>query len=116
MARTSDVRSYTVKHAVIDHATSGDNTLVAAVAGCKIRVLSYTLVASNAVTVRFESAASGTALTGQMSLGANGGVVNAFNEGGCFADCGTNELLNLELGGNISVDGHLSYTLIAAVV
>jgi hypothetical protein len=101
-----------ILHAVIDHAASGDNTLVAAVAGKKIRVISYTLVAAGAVTVRFESGASGTALTGQMSLAANGGVVHGYNPGGCFADCGVNTLLNLELGGAVSVDGHLSYQLI----
>ena len=99
-------------HAVIDHASSGDNTIVAAVAGKKIRVISYVIVAAGAVTVRFESGASGTALTGQMSLAANGGVVSGYDPGGCFDDCATNTLLNLELGGAVSVDGHLSYQLI----
>lgn len=97
-----------VKYAVIDHATSGDNTLVAAVTGKKIRVLSYVLVASGAVTVRFESGASGTALTGQMSLAANGGISAPFNENGYF-ETAAGVLLNLELGGAVSVDGHLSY-------
>jgi hypothetical protein len=103
-----------ILHAVIDNASSGDNTIVAAVAGKRIRVISYTIVAAGAVTVRFESGASGTALTGQMSLAANGGVANAYNPGGVFADCGVNTLLNLELGGAVSVDGHLSYQLIDA--
>lgn len=101
-------------HAVIDHAASGDNTIVAAVAGKKIRVIAYTIVAAGAVTVRFEDGASGTALTGQMSLAANGGVVNSYNPGGCFADCSVNTLLNLELGGAVSADGHLTYQLIDA--
>ena len=97
------------KHAVIDHATSGNNTIVAAVAGKKILVTGYTLVAAGAVTVRFESGADGTALTGQMSFAANGGAVNAYNPGGVFAPTATNTLLNLELSGAVSVDGHLTY-------
>lgn len=102
-------------HAVIDHATSGDNTIVAAPgAGKKIRVIGFFLVAGGAVTARFESGASGTALTGQMSLAANGGVVSAYNPGGCFADCAANTLLNLELGGAVSVDGALTYQVVDA--
>lgn len=108
MAATREAHKYEIKYAVIDHAGSGDNTLVAAVTGKRIRVLSYALVAAAAVTVRFESGASGTALTGQMSLAANGGVSAAFNEGGWFQTA-AGSLLNLELGGAVSVDGHLSY-------
>jgi hypothetical protein len=109
MAMKSQVQYADIKHAVIDHAASGDNTIVAAVTGKKIRVISYTIVAAGAVTARFESGASGTALTGQMSLAANGGVINGYNPGGCFADTAAGTLLNLELGGAVSVDGHLSY-------
>ena len=101
-----------VLHAVIDHAASGDNTIVAAVAAKRILVVAYTIVAAGAVTVRWESGASGTALTGQMSLAANGGVSTGEAMGGQFAPCATNTLLNLELGGAVSVDGHVSYVLI----
>src|SRR5687768_18608148 len=61
------------KYAIIDVASSGNNTIVAAVPGKQIRVTSVTIIASAAVTIRFESAADGTALTGQMQLAANGG-------------------------------------------
>lgn len=97
-----------VKYAVIDAATSGDNTLVAAVAGKRIRVLSLYLVAAGAVTARFESAAGGTALTGQSSLAANGVLSLPYNPTGWFQTV-AGELLNLELGGAVSVDGALSY-------
>lgn len=101
-----------VKYAVIDHATSGDNTLLAAQGpGKKIRVLSVFLVASGAVNVRFESAASGTALTGQMNCAANGGFVLPYNEFGWFETL-ANELLNLELSGATSVDGGFSYVVV----
>jgi len=97
-----------VKFAKIDAATSGDNTLVAAVAGKKIRVISLLLVSSGTVNVRFESGASGTALTGQMNLIANTGFSMNWNPGGWF-ETAAGELLNLELSGATSVDGNLSY-------
>lgn len=98
----------TPKFAAIDAATSGDNTLVAAVASKKIRVMSLFLVAAGAVTARFESGAGGTALTGQMNLAANGGFVLPFNPVGWF-ETASNTLLNLELSGAVSVDGSLTY-------
>lgn len=107
-ALLNDTTALTPKFAVIDAATSGDNTLIAAVTSKKIRVLSAFLVASAAVTVRFESGASGTALTGQMNLAANGGFALPFNPL-CWFETGSNTLLNLELSGAISVDGCLTY-------
>lgn len=110
---TVSQQPYQVKYAVIDHASSGDNTLVAAVTGKKIRVLAYTLIASGAVTVRFESGASGTALSGQMSLASNGGVSAGYLPDGHF-ETAAGALLNLELGGAVSVDGHLTYVEVPA--
>lgn len=98
----------TPKFAAIDAASSGDNTIVAAVTSKKIRVLSVFLVAAAAVTVRFESGASGTALTGQMQLAANGGFVLPFSPVGHF-ESASGVLLNLELSGAISVDGSICY-------
>lgn len=101
------------KYAVIDHAGSGDNTIVAAVASTKIRVTSLFLVASAAVTVRFESAAGGTALTGGMQLAANGVLSLPYNPEGWFETV-AGELLNLELSGATSVDGGLTYNEVTA--
>jgi hypothetical protein len=101
-----------VKRAVIDFAGSGNNTLVAAVTAKKIRVLSVTLVVAGAVTVRFESGAGGTALTGQMSLAANGGFDAPFNPHGHFQTA-AGELLNLELSDAVSADGWLTYVEVA---
>jgi len=98
----------TVKRAIIDAATSGDNTIVAAVTNKKIRVLSLFLVSAGTVNVRFESGASGTALTGQMNLIANTGFVLPHNPHGWFQS-GESALLNLELSAAISVDGALTY-------
>lgn len=98
----------TPKYAIIDAATSGDNTLVAAVTSKKIRVLSLFLVSAGTVNARFESGAGGTALSGQMNLIANTGFVLPFNPAGWF-ETASNTLLNLELSGAISVDGSLVY-------
>ena len=97
-----------LKRAVIDVASNGDNTIVAAVTGKKIRVYQIVLVAANTVTVRFESGASGTALTGQMSLTTNSGFASGWSPVGHF-DTAEGALLNLELSGAVSVDGWLIY-------
>jgi len=98
-----------VQYAVIDDASSGDNTLVAAAgAGIKIRVLSLFMVAGGDVDARFESGAGGTALTGQMDLTANSGFTLPYNPAGWF-ETADNALLNLELSAAVSVDGCLTY-------
>lgn len=99
---------YPIKYAIIDAALLGDNTLVAAVAGKKIRVICLYYMAAGTVNTRFESGASGTALTGQHQHTAQTGVVLPFNEGGWF-ETASGALLNLELSAAISVDGALSY-------
>jgi hypothetical protein len=109
---TPVLQNTAVKYAVIDAATSGDNTIVAAQGpGKKIRVLSYVLVSAGTVTARFESAAGGTALTGQMTTAVNSVIPAGYNPFGHF-ETAANELLNLELSGAVSVDGHLAYVVI----
>lgn len=98
----------TPKFAVIDGATSGDNTLVAAVTAKKVRVLALFLVAAGTVNVRFESGAGGTALTGQMNLIANTGFSLPYNPVGWF-ETASNTLLNMELSAAVSCDGCLTY-------
>lgn len=101
-----------VQRAAIAATTAGDNTLVAAVAGKQIRVLSLVLVASGgANTVRLESAAGGTALTGAMDLAADGQLLLPYNPAG-WCDTVAAELLNLELSAGTAVAGLLTYTLI----
>ena len=98
-----------VKRAAIDAATSGNNTLVAAVSGKKIRVLAlFATMTGSAVTIRFEDGAGGTALTGQMGPTAGQTIVLPFNPVGWF-ETSAATLLNLELSGAQSVDGALVY-------
>lgn len=84
------------KYAVIAATTTGDNTLVAAVTGKKIRVLGLFMVASAALSARFEAGAGGTALTGVMPLAQNQMFSLPLNEAGWFETTAA-ALLNLEL-------------------
>lgn len=97
-----------LKRASIDAASSGDNTIVAAVTGKILRVYSIVLMSSGTVTVRFESGASGTALTGQLNLIANTGFATGWCPVGHF-DTAESALLNLELSAAVSVDGWIIY-------
>lgn len=106
MSIQSDVQFVAVQAAV-----SGNNTLIAAVAGRKIRVLAAVLVATTAVTAKFQSAAGGTDISGAMPLGANGTLVLPLNTAGWF-ETASGALLNLVLGGAIAVAGSITYVLV----
>ncbi len=109
MAISSSERRYLS----ISAASSGNNTLLAAVTGYKIRVLSYTLVAAGTVTAAFQSGATGTALTGTMTLIAGVPLVVDLQREGHF-ETAVSTLLNLSLGGATQVSGFCTYCLIAA--
>lgn len=108
----NNLTQVTPTFAVIDAASSGDNTIVASAgSGNIILVHQVFMVAAGTVTVRFESGASGTALTGQMNLASNGGFVLPFSPVGWFKTA-ANTLLNLELSTATSVDGVIAYTVV----
>ena len=98
-----------MKRAKIDAASRGENTLVAAVTGKKIRVLAaFFTMTGTAVTIRVEDGAGGTALTGQMGPTAGQAIVLPFKPGGWFETSDATRL-NMELSGSQSVDGALVY-------
>jgi hypothetical protein len=100
-----------IKRAAVSGATSGNNTLVAAVTGKKIKVLGLVLVAASAVDVRLESGAGGTALTGVMSLTAGHLqlILPLAEPGYHWVETAAGALLNLELGGAVQVSGMIVY-------
>ena len=98
----------TPKFGVINVASSGDNTLLAAVTSKKIRILQYTIVCGAAVNARFEDGAGGTALTGVMEFAANSGISAPYSPVGHF-ETTANTLLYLELSSAVPVDGHFTY-------
>lgn len=105
----NNVTEVTPKFAAIAVSTSGNNPIVAAVTGKKIRVLAYILVGSDAVNAKFQSASGGTDLTGLKYIaGAGGGVCAPFNPVGWF-ETASGQLLNLNLSGAVAVGGELVY-------
>lgn len=96
-----------VKYAIIS-GNAGDVAAVAAVAGKKIRCLSYYIRQSAAGTVRWESGAGGTALSGVMVTTTADLVVNAeFSPVGHF-ETAAGAALSIEAG-TAAVMGHLAY-------
>ena len=101
-----------VKRAAISGATSGNNTVVAAVTGKKIKVLALHITAAAAVDVRFEDGAGGDPLTGVMSLTDTNGLaitLPAAPPGYHWFETTAATLLNMELGGAVQVSGCLVY-------
>jgi hypothetical protein len=89
-----------------------DTTIVPAVAGRKIRVVSLVLVASGgANNARLESGTGGTALSGVMNLAANGQLVLQRNISG-WTETAVGALLNLELSAVTAVGGMIAYVLV----
>ena len=100
---------YLTKRAVISAAGSGDNSVIAAVAGKHLRVINLVLIASGTVSVRFESAAGGTALTGVMPLTTQVGFAPGEAPVNGHFQTAVNEALNLELSAAVGVYGRIVY-------
>lgn len=103
---------YTVKRAAIGVNTSGENTIVAAVASKKIRVLSLNLIAAAAVSLYANNATTGAiwgGSTNKVALAANGGLVLPHNPYGWFETGTNNEALRFNLSSAVAVAGSLTY-------
>lgn len=101
--------------APISESSSGDRTIVAAVAGKRIRVIRYEVVTAADVVLTWKSSTAG-AISGPLALGnsatgAGGGISSP------VASCGimqtvAGEGLVLNLSDAVSVGGDLTYILI----
>lgn len=96
----------TPKFAVISASNIGDNAIVAAVTSKKIRVLSYALVSSGTVNVKWQSDV--TDISGLMYFIANTGISAGYNPKGHF-QTNKGEELQLNLSAGQAVGGHISY-------
>lgn len=106
----SYMRNYPVKRATVAASTSGNNTLVAAVATRRFRVLAVFLSGAGAVNAKFQAGAGGTDLTGLLYVAAAGGqLVLPYNPVGWFETPAVNTLLNLNLSGAVAVGGVVLY-------
>ena len=93
-----------ISRAFANATLSGNTAVVAAQgAGVRIRVLSYTIVALLAVTVKFQSAT--TDICAGMPFGANGGIAVPYNPHGLFETTANQALnVNLSLGTTVGVN------------
>lgn len=106
-------RGLTIAFTAISAANSGDNTVVAADATRKIKVLDYAMVSEGTVTTTWKSS-GGTSLSGAMPLVVNTGVATgAGNAPGThwLFETVAAEGLVLTLSGATGVRGHLAYFL-----
>lgn len=105
----SDTTHAVPKFAKVDAASNGNNTLVAAVTGKKIRVLAgFFDMSGTLVTMTFQSGAGGTALTGAIGIAQSTTFTMPFCPVGHF-ETAAGALLNLSLSGAQQVSGYLVY-------
>jgi hypothetical protein len=112
---TATETDWPTHHAVITGAT-GDIAVVAADATHIIRVLMYYLVVDIAGTARWEEGAGGTALSGVLTLPANGGLVIEASGLGIFETTTVNTALSLELVTSTVVGGNIKYQLVEPTI
>lgn len=93
----------------VNASSSGDNTLIAAVASRKLRIIAYAIVAAGTVTALFQDSAGSPNIFGGFDLVANSGVVFAGSLNGPAFDTIAGNGLELNLSGAIAVKGHLTY-------
>lgn len=113
MADVSDAGQHgghTYQSAVINVESSGNNTIISAPGtGQRLKIYAILLTVGGAVNVRWESGASGTALTGVTELEDREGYSISVPPPAFLFECADNALLNLELSASINVDGFVSY-------
>lgn len=97
-------------YAAISASTSGDNTVVAATSGFRIRVIKCSYVCASAVVVTWKSSVAG-AISGPESYAANGGMSEPYCPAGIMQTA-IGEGLVINLGGNVSVGGKMTYILV----
>ncbi len=99
------------KFAIINVTSTGDSTIVSAVSGKKIRVLSYVVTGDTAGTFRWEGPAA-TPISGLMlmtvSTVGSGYVEAAFNPMGHF-ESASGSALTVEMATANDLQGHLTY-------
>lgn len=107
-ALMSGLTVLTPKYQKITASSSGATTIVAAVTSKKIRVISWSLVCSAAVNVKWQSHVTPTDLTGLYYFAANGGITVPFSPVGYFETV-SGEALDINLSGANAVGGMLCY-------
>jgi hypothetical protein len=97
-----------IKTAKIDHAASGDNTIIPAVSNKTLKIFALTFVVSGAVNVKFKRGT--TDLTGDLNFASKGqGVFSAINPPAFLMQTAAGEAFIMNLSAAVAVDGFVSY-------
>lgn len=107
MPRIDHPGTYEVKHVRINATSDGDNTVISAVPGRKIRVLSYVITATGAGTCLFQSTSDVVAAS--FSLAAQGGVSYAGGINAPAFETATGTGLEVSCAASQDILGHLTY-------
>lgn len=99
----------TVLRTFANPASLGDNSIVAAVSGKKIRVISASIVSASANSIKFRSGT--TDISALYAFAANGGMVLDFNEHGWF-ETAAGEALQLNLSAAAAVGISIQYQVL----
>ncbi len=93
---------------VLSHNSSGDNPLLAAIAGKRHLVFAWAFLVGGPVSITWKRGS--TAMSGAMPFGAGGGEVrDVRSDGKAWYQTDANEALNLALSGAVLVAGTLYY-------
>lgn len=95
--------------AAIDCSTTGDNTLIAAIAAKKIKVHRLFFVVSTATAITFKCGS--TAQTGAMSMSANGGFTLDMQGDPWFTTAVLEDFI-LSQSGSAQISGRIYYTAV----
>ena len=113
MPDASDFRGpVETRWAEINATANGDNTIVLAVNGRKIRITAVTFTCSAAANVAFKSGASVT-LINAMPFAANGGMDTQRHAPNFFCETNTGDNFVMNLDGTYNVRGSLNYVLVS---
>lgn len=99
-----------IQYAPINASASGNTTVVAAVAGKSIYIISMEFLCAGAVTVEWQSGAGGAVISKGQSFPLNGGKVLPFNPG-AWGNTAVGALLNINLSAAVQVAGSLQYVV-----
>lgn len=109
MGKTPDTGVRTLQTATISDASSGENTIVSAVTGFRIRVCGIVVNASGTVNLVWRDGASGTDLSGDMNFQAREGYTAFLPPPSFLFETTAGNALILNLSGAVAVDGWITY-------
>lgn len=104
-----------MKFAIINHNVSGDNTLIAAIPGKRIKVLQYTAGCDQNADIYFKS--GNTRITGPIFFAASTSISSSYGAGTPAGlvplfETAPGEALVMNINGAKTIGGHITYIVI----